>query len=370
VKTPILRAAFSTAFGNAEVWNLLMPRGEYHGANLSPIGGSIVIDDALLSEMVANWKDAGSPPLPIRKTHRHLDDDVPAVDRPELEKAFGFLTDFRVTAQGLEAKTEWNPAGKATVDAKEFAFWSPEWQPKHRDRRTGDVKGWWLSGTALTNDPFFQEMPPVAASAVDASTEPTRLKEQNNMKPELKKRLFAALKLSETCTDEELTAACEAACHATASVISADTITAAVAPVKAQLETLTATLAKKDEQLSNLTASLLERDVNQAIAEGLRGDGKTGRALEPLRPFILATAKSAGLEEAKKLIAAVPLSVPMQSSSQPGTADGPLTKEAAQKKLNARAEELRAAKVADPMFAAMREMPEVALVASTQTTAA
>jgi phage I-like protein len=273
---PTLRAQFSTAYARGAKWNLLMPRGTYHGANLAPIGGSITIDDALLSELVANWKAAGSPPLPVRKTHRHLDDDVPAVDRPELEKAFGFLTDMRVTAAGLEVLTDWNPAGKATVDAREFAFWSPEWQPRHRDRRTGEMKGWWLSGTALTNDPFFNEMPPVAA-ATTPPTDPPAVKE--TPMNEQQKQLRARLGLAETATDAEVLAAqtkrdedlttlkanAEKAPVLTAADVKA-AVDASVAPLKAQM-------AATEEKLKAAETKALELEVDALIATAKAGDG-------------------------------------------------------------------------------------------------
>lgn len=368
MKTPILRAAFSTAFGSGQVWNMLMPKGEFHGANLAPIGGAIVIDDSLLAEIVANWKDAGSPPLPIRKTHRHLDDNVPAVDRLELEKAYGFLTDMRVTAQGLEVKTDWNPAGKAEVDSGSFAFWSPEWQPKHRDRRTGDMKGWWLSGTALTNDPFFNEMPPVAASIAAATTDTTPAKD-TPMNPALLKRMKAALKCADDSSDDDLTAAVEKLACATFpaqtnTTAVASAITEAVAPVNARLVVVEAENVR-------LTAAMLERDIDAAIEVGKRGDGKLGRAITPeLRTFIVASGKSGGIEEAKKLIAALPLSVPVVAIGHDSKPEGgTLTAADATQKLAAiRDENVKAGMGrVDAMEMAMLKNPDLAAQARSLT---
>lgn len=373
MKSLILCAQFAGRFAASEVWNLLFPKGTWHGENLRPIGGSITIDDEMLKEMVANWREAGSPPLPVYKTHAHLDEDVSALERAELSKAYGYLTDFRVTAAGLEAKTEWTPAGKAMVDAGEFAFWSPEWQPKHRDRRTGEMKGWWLSATALCSNPFFQEMPPVAASADDAeekSTEPTLTKEQHMTKEQLE-ALRASLGLAADATMEQIIKASadqRAALVATEAKLkdstpTAEVITAAVAPVKAQIETLQAELAKRD-------AAILERDVEALVATAKRGDGKSGRAINDT---LVATAKKlargeGGLVEAKAFLEAIPMSVPLKATGVSGGDGEPLTAETAGKKLLARAEELRAQKDPNPMITAMREMPEVALIAEGRTT--
>lgn len=364
---PTLRASGGIAFAaDAGRWNLLFPRGTWHGANLAPVGGSIDLDSGILDEMVANWAAAGKPKLPVRVTHRHLDDDVPAKDRPELEKAVGWLTDLRVTAQGLEALTEWTPTGKASVEGGEFAFWSPEWQPRHRDRRTGEVKGWWLSGTALTNDPFFNEMPPVAASASAETTEPNH-KEQHMTKEQLE-ALRASLGLAADATAEQILKASAQlvgerdalkaeSVKLKASVPTAEVITAAVAPVKAQVEALTAELAKRD-------AALLERDVDAIIATAKRGDGKTGRAINDV---LVATAKKLavadGLKAAQAFLEALPLSVPLAPMGLPSGDGAPLTAEAAGKKLQARADELRAKGDPTPMISAMREMPEVTLIA-------
>lgn len=369
----VLRAQFSNALAGAAKWNVLFPRGTWHGANLAPVGGSIDLDSGILEEMVANWTAAGRPKLPVRVTHRHLDDDVPAKDRPALEKAVGWLTDLRVTAHGLEALTEWTPAGKAAVEGGEFAFWSPEWQPRHRDRRTGDVKGWWLSGTALTNDPFFNEMPPVAASTSSVeSTEPTHTKEQHMTKEQLE-ALRASLGLAADATVEQiLKASAERgaeiatlkaeATKLKASTPAAEVITAAVAPIKAQVDTLTAELAKRD-------AALLERDVNDAVAKAKRGDGKMGRTItEKLVAHAMRVAKSDGLAAAVDFLEAIPATVPVQAIGVDTKDEGALSASAANEKLTIIANELESKGVKAPMEVALASNPELARIARSLTT--
>lgn len=365
---PTLRASGGIAFAaEAGRWNLLFPRGTWHGANLAPVGGSIDLDSGILDEMVANWAAAGKPRLPVRVTHRHLDDDVPAKDRPSLEKAVGWLTDLRVTAQGLEALTEWTPTGKASVEGGEFAFWSPEWQPRHRDRRSGETKGWWLSGTALTNDPFFNEMPPVAASVASTETTDTHTKEQHMTKEQLEAlraslglaadaTVEQILKASSTLVSERDTLKAEAA-KLKASTPDAAIITAAVAPIKEQVATLTAELAKRD-------AALLERDVNDAVVKAKRGDGKMGRTItEPLVARALKIAQGEGLKAAVDFLESLPATVPTAALGVDTKAEGALSASAAQAKLDALAGELRAKGVKDATAQAIAQLPTEALIA-------
>lgn len=319
-----LRAQFAGRIIASEAWNLLFPKGEWHGENLRPIGGSIAIDDSMLEEMVANWRSASAPHLPVYKTHAHLDEDATATERAELSKAYGYLTDFRVTAAGLEAKTEWTPAGKRMVDEGEFAFWSPEWQPKHVDRRTGDVKGWWLSATALCSNPFFDSMPQLAAAqpipnsmprvAASSSVAPTSSPQpkEAKMTPELKKRLKMALKCAEECSDEEMVASCE---KMTASIAASVTETASLtAAVKSAVEPMQAQLVAAQAEAATLKASLVERDTTRLI-----DDAKlAGKPVESMRAFIVAAAKR-DMAEATALVAALPVSMSTTEKGISGT---------------------------------------------------
>ena len=371
MNTLILRAQFATAFAaESAKWNVLFPRGKWHGANLKPIGGSIDLDSGLLEEMVANWEAAGRPKLPVRKTHRHLDDDVPAVDRPQLERAFGWLTDLRVTAQGLEALTEWTPEGRSEVEGGAYAFWSPEWQPKHVDRRSGEVKGWWLSGTALTNDPFFNEMPPVAAAVLP--TDQPAEQEQSPMNEEQLKQLRASLGLA---ADASVEIVLKAASQATAGGRTLEataekqpTLTAAVQEaVKAAVEPLNAQLKAAD-------AKLLELEVTGLIATAKRGDGKQGRAIvdEKVKPVLLKliaaeSSRDEGLKAASAYLEAIPCTVPMAAKGYGTKEEGALTASVAHEKLNAIANELAAKGTKAPMEQALLLHPELAQAARALT---
>lgn len=286
----------TAAMAVSKQWNLVFPRGEWHGANLASIGGSIVIDDAMLREVVANWQAAGKPPLPVRVTHAHLDETDP-VKRLELEKAVGLLADMRVTDAGLEVLTEWNDAGVAAVRGGQWNFWSPEWAPQHTDRRTGETRGWWLSGVALTNDPFFHTMPAVAASTAIPPSSPTgtttKGKQMNYAK------IAAALGMPEDSTEEAIVAECSKMKASGASMQASLTaaVQKAVQPVEAQLKAATERITQVEAEKAKQAEALFARDVNDVIESAKR----EGFACEPMRASIELVAKSAGLEEAKRL---------------------------------------------------------------------
>jgi phage I-like protein len=363
--TPTLRAQFThRLLADGAKWNLLFPRGKWHGANLAAIGGSIDLDSGLLDEMVANWQAAGAPRLPIRITHRHLDDDVPATERIELEKAVGFLVDLRVTADGLEALTEWNAAGKQLVDAGAYAFWSPEWQPRHRDRRTGDVKGWWLSGTALTNDPFFNEMPPVAAAN---PTEPNPQHQEQPMNEEQKK-LRASLGLAENATDAEVLAA-QTKRNAELTTLTAEVTKLKSLDVKALVaEAVKAATEPMQAQLKAAEEKALSLEIDQLIATAKAGDGKNGRAIaDTVKPVLLKLVateakREDGIKAAKDYLEAIPLTVPVIATGTTGSTE-PLTASAAGEKLKAEAEKLQKDGNITPWLSAVARNPELARIA-------
>ena len=334
--TVMLSAAFANRLeaDAAPKWNLLLPKGEWFGENFKALGGSITIDDAMLTEIVGNWSAAGRPPLPVRKTHLHLDDATPALDRAELDASFGLIEDLRITTSGLEALTRWTDEGRALVAGGRWNFWSAEWQPKHRDRSTGEVKGWWLSGSALTNSPFFNSMPRVAASEVAAPTQPTPTKEKR-MLPELKKRLAMALKCAEDCTDEELVASCEKTMGAAVSASAVEekltaSINAAVSPLQAQLKASLEQVETLKTDAEKAKTALLERDV-EALMVSAKSEGK---AVEPLREFVVSAAKREGIEAAKKLVAALPVTVALRATGIDGDSK-PLSASDAKSKLEA-----------------------------------
>lgn len=299
--TTLLRGAgvaLRAAAVESKAWNLIFPRGEWHGANLEPIGGSLAIDEAFLGELVANWEAAGRPPLPVRWTHAHLD-EVDPVRRLELEKAAGLLTDMRVTDAGLEVLTEWNPAGAEAVRAGKWNFWSPEWQPQHTDRRTGERRGWWLSGVALTNDPFFNSMPAVAASTTSTIPPTPGSPTGTNVKGQQMNyaKIAAALGLPEDATEDTILAKCGEMRAALKPEQMQASLTAALKPVQEQLKAAAERIASLEADNKKAGDAIFERDVNDVVEKAKA----EGYACEPMRAAIALVAKASGLDEAAAL---------------------------------------------------------------------
>lgn len=356
--------------GTEPKFNLIFPRGTWHGPNFARMGGSFTIDDAFLSEVVDNWKASGKPRIPVRWGHEHMKSGATPELKRALDRKAGNVIDLRITAAGLEGLTEWNPEGAADVSNGTFDGWSAEWWPKHVNRLTGETRGWYLSGVALTNEPYFELLPPIAAAAVTLppvaapeapaaeSTDPNPNQEHDMSFA----RIAAVLGLSATATEDAIVASAEQLKKQPATDNTA--LTAAIKAQDEKFTALTAAVAKKDEQLSALTAALLERDVDALIATAKRGDGKTGRAItDPLVLVAKNIAKADGLKASETFLQALPLTVPLQATSQQGNAGEPLTASTANAKISARAEELRKAGDPTPTLTAMRELPNETLIA-------
>lgn len=412
--------------GTEPKWNTIFPRGTWHGPNFARMGGSFTVDDGFMSEVVENWKASGKPRIPVRWGHEHMKAGATPELKRTLDRKAGNVTDLRITAAGLEGLTDWNQEGAADVSSGTFDGWSAEWWPKHVNRLTGETRGWYLSGVALTNEPYFELLPRIAASAVDAHddaakwlkaaiarherhmsgaeatsadsqmkmmeemrnalsalqevppvaastipTDPPAAPQGNTMNEAELNQLRASLGLAaNTPVAEVLKAASKAGTALTASATQPDN-SALIASVKAQDEKLTALVAanaKKDEQLTTLTASLLEKDVDALVATAKKGDGKNGRAITEKHVLrAKKIAKEEGLTASAEFLNEIALTVPVQASGLQGTGE-PLTAAAASKQLMARADELRAKGDPSAMVTAMREMPEVALIAEGRPT--
>lgn len=293
-------------------WNLIFPRGEWHGANLEPIGGSINLDDSVFDEMLANWEAAGSPRLPI--TFHHVDSEfAPGVSPEELKKAAGWYTDLRKTEAGLEGLTTWTPNARQRILADEYAFISPEWTNHGQDRRTGADMGWWLFGAALLNDPFFNSQPKVAAAnSAPLTTHPGVEPKGNTMN---KKMICQWLGMPEDSTDEKVMAALESKCKAAAEP-SPEKLTAAVKEgvemvAKPLRETLAATQAQVkalEEHNAKLTAAAFDVE-----AKALASELVTAKRILPAHAEkVVAFAKRTSVSEAREVFSALPtLDIPV-----------------------------------------------------------
>ena len=288
----------ATQATDAEKWSVLFPRGEWTGRNLAAIGGSITLDDEVFAEMLASWAAQERPALPVYWHHPPPIDEVPPADRKAVFRAAGHIEEMRVTPRGLEARIAWSQEGKAALDADEYRFISPEWQPSHPDRHTGDKRGWLVTGAALTDSPFFNEMPRVAASQSGTSPQEQDMNKQ---------KLCAALGIPEDSTDDAVMEACVAACKARAAATeSAEKITASAkavadkdAALRAAHDAVTSATARAtalQAEVERLTAARKAEQMETFIG-GLTGFGAVQR--ESVRKY----AAALGIEEAKAFAA-------------------------------------------------------------------
>jgi len=82
--------------------------------------------------------------------------------------AGGWIQQVMSSDTGLKAKVQWVGSAQKEIEGGEYAFISPVifWQVEDRD--TGLMEGPEIQSCGLTNDPFFQELPPLAASNLAA----------------------------------------------------------------------------------------------------------------------------------------------------------------------------------------------------------
>lgn len=322
---PRFRAEQSSRLGTerdaaGRVWCQLFPLGTWHRSDFP--NGKMELTAALLGEFIANWRAGGSPPLPVDYNH---EEDGPAA---------GWIEDLRLSATGeLEGAIKWTDDAAADIKADKRRFLSPTWAMQHVNRRTGTKGGPWLYGAALLNDPFYDSMPRVAASAAGAAQSPTSTTEAlaGQEKRMDKKRICAALGLPEDSGDEAVMMAIEAACKARASAADVEGKLTAAVKVTSDLD---AKLKASEAELTKLRAERLTEQVDAAIAAG-KAEGK---ALDALAESIKLVASTAGLDAAKKLIAGVAPSVPLETVGTGGS-PAPIDAKDAQKKLEALADE-------------------------------
>lgn len=268
------------------VWCQLFPLGEWHRSDFP--GGKLELTASLFEEFVSNWKAGGSPALPVDYNH---DEQGPAS---------GWIEDLRIGASGcLEGAVKWTDDAAAEIKADKRRYLSPTWSMQHVSRTSGEKGGPWLYGAALLNDPFFDSMPRVAATA---STQHQPHKEQDMSLA----RIAAVFGLNPNASEDVVVAAAEELkkSHASAGE-EAGKLKAAHKSAADELTKLTARNAELEEGAKKHAAALFERDFSDIFEAGIK-EGRQG--LPELKETLRATAlvPSLGLDAAKKMIAALP----------------------------------------------------------------
>jgi len=147
---PIARTAATEEEGGGD-WILALPVGRWAASHFSE--GFYEITAANIAQMVANF-EAGIPPIKLAGNENHR--RGPAV---------GWVEGMRAAPQGLEIRVRWTELGEELVEKELFVYISSEWYDErwpYVKNTTGEKIPWVYSGFALTNNPFFEELPAVA----------------------------------------------------------------------------------------------------------------------------------------------------------------------------------------------------------------
>lgn len=134
-------------------WIPLVPLGEWD----HPQYGHLEITLETIQRMHANHQ-AGLPgtdlPIDIDHSWSH-------------SEAAGWLIRTEPRADGLWGLIEFNDWGLDLVRQRRYRYISPEWMPDWKDPRTGEHYEDVLTSIALTNRPFFKDLPALVAAESD-----------------------------------------------------------------------------------------------------------------------------------------------------------------------------------------------------------
>lgn len=320
-------------------WCALFPRGRW----VHHTGGEIDFTSELAASMVAEWKAAGSPPLPI--TLHHVPGDVDIVEKRTAGEAEGWIEDLRVGTGdiALEGAVKWTEPAKALIAADRYRYLSPEWAMAYVDRRSGEKRNApWLYGAALLNDPFFHSMPRVAASAApNHHAQPPaapKAKEQHMMQ-----RIRAAVGLSDGVAEEVVAEAVEKLAAAqkanTERLTAANQATVKLTALEQSFEVLKASNTKLEGELAAMKTAKAKAEVDALVTAAMAEH----EVPDPLKASIEKMAETCGIEEARKLVASLPKAKRVGEKGIAGQDAGEETPETARMKLNAIANEIHKA---------------------------
>lgn len=129
--------------------------------HLIPIGtwdhdlyGPIIITSSAIQQFVRNFDAKIRKGVFVTAGHEGFS-ELPAQ---------GWITRVYARDDGLWGDVEWNELGKATLEDKQFKFFSPEFYPEYADPETHEVYQNVLTGGALTKSPYFKELEAVVFS--------------------------------------------------------------------------------------------------------------------------------------------------------------------------------------------------------------
>lgn len=156
---PLSAAVAATEQEGGGVWLPIMPAGQWAASHLSQ--GIYEITAADLAALVANF-DRRIKPIEIAVREGHWGAD----------QALGWIEQLRSDERYLYARIVWTPPGQQAIDQRLFRYVSPGWfdlQTPYTISSNGEQIPWVLDHLALTNDPFFTELPAAAERRDDGA---------------------------------------------------------------------------------------------------------------------------------------------------------------------------------------------------------
>jgi phage I-like protein len=148
--------------------------GEWQGHS----AGAFTLDERALKQIVLNF-DAAGLDVPVDYEHQSLY----GVEAP----AAGWIKHpggLKVEGETLLARIEWTPRAKERIKAGEYRYLSPTLVSHATDPKSGEDVGWALHSVAMTNTPFFNELPPIAARQTPADGRRSNTNEEDQMTKE------------------------------------------------------------------------------------------------------------------------------------------------------------------------------------------
>lgn len=142
-------------------WIMLAPSGTWRGHPTAP--GGFTLGRAELDEMVRNFQADPRGRVVCDYEHQTLK----AAENGKPAPASGWITAVEVRdgpeGPALWGKPQWTQSADTAIRGAEYAYVSPVIVFRSKDRVSGQPSGTRLHSVALTNNPFFQEMPAIAA---------------------------------------------------------------------------------------------------------------------------------------------------------------------------------------------------------------
>lgn len=270
---------------------MLFPKGTWARRDFP--GTKFNFTPAWFAQVKANWLADGSPALPL--DYNHEDDNIAA----------GWITDLDVRPDGLYGLTKWNEPALEHIKADEYRYLSPSWAFNSKDRQTSSDQGPELFGAALLNDPFFNEMPRVAAAHKPPAA---------HVEDTMNKKFVAALlqhhghDVNESDSDDTINSALSKACDSVKSSKATDLqdqkVKAAVEPIKGALADATKQLAAAAEEnktyaarIAALETAKVDAELDAVIKELIAGDHIVSANADKVKAY----AKATSVAEAKTL---------------------------------------------------------------------